>query len=150
MSFFKKIAFPPFYFFSCIILILFFYLIIPKNNLLFFPYNIAGILIMFIGLFIIIKCTKYFNKNDTTLQNKQPTCFIKFGFYKYSRNPMYLGGLLFLFGLSIILANSISFTIPFLYFFIINYICIPVEEQLMKERFMNEFIEYKKKVRRWI
>lgn len=42
--------------------------------------------------------------------------FIQDGFYKYSRNPMYLGGLIFHIGLSILTGNIISIINPILFF----------------------------------
>lgn len=91
-----------------------------------------------------------FNNKKTTFQNKEPSFFVKDGFYKYSRNPMYLGGLLFLIGLGILLGNIISFIVIIIFFFVMNFICIPVEEKIMESTFKVDYDNYKKNVRHWI
>jgi len=146
----KIIAFPPFYFFAGIVLSLLFYFIFPEYNLLTFPFNLFGFLILVTGLLLIIKNTVVFNSKKTTLQNEQPSSFIQDGFYKYSRNPMYLGGLIFHIGLSILTGNIISIINPILFFLMMDFICIPYEEEIMIKTFKDEYRSYKKKVRRWL
>ena len=146
----KKLAFPPFYFFASIVIMILCYFILPAYNLVFFPLNFLGLVFSIFGVFLIIRYTIVFNRKNTTLQNEQPSSFVKNEFYKYSRNPMYLGGLFFLAGLCITLGNIISFALPVIFFLIINFLCIPVEEEIMIETFMDEYKEYQKKVRRWL
>lgn len=146
----KKISFPPFYFFLCILLMILFFFLLPEYNKKYFPFNLFGILLLFFGLILIIRYTIIFNKYNTTLQNKRPSFFIKNGFYKYSRNPMYLGGLFFLLGVGVFLGNIISFIFPVIFFIIMNFISIPLEEEIMLDRFREEYQTYKKKVRRWL
>ena len=63
---------------------------------------------------------------------------------------MYLGSITFLFGLSFVLGNLISFISPIFFFAIINWMFIPYEEEKMKDEIGTEYLEYMKKVRRWI
>lgn len=146
----KKLAFPPFYFFASIVIIILCYFILSKYNLHFSPINLTGLLFLIFGAFLIIRYTVVFNRENTTLQNERPSSFVKNGFYKYSKNPMYLGGLMFLIGLTIMLGNIISFTIPVFFFLIMNFLCIPIEEKIMNDTFKEEYEKYKKKVKRWI
>jgi len=76
----KIIAFPPFYFFAGIVLSLLFYFIFPEYNLLTFPFNLFGFLILVTGLLLIIKNTVVFNSKKTTLQNEQPSFLFKMDF----------------------------------------------------------------------
>ena len=147
---FQKLAFPPFYFFASIVIMILCYFIFLTFNLDFFPFNLTGLVFLLFGVFLIIRYTIVFNRENTTLQNEKPSSFVKKGFYRYSRNPMYLGGLIFLFGLAIILANIISFIMPVFFFLIMNFLCIPVEESIMNDTFKDEYKEYKNKVRRWL
>ena len=147
---FKRLAFPPFYFFASIVIMILCYFIIPALNLDLFPFNLTGLVFLFFGIFLIIKCTIVFNRENTTLQNEKPSSFVKKGFYRHSRNPMYLGGLIFLVGLAIMLGNIISFTIPVVFFLVMNFLCIPIEEKIMSDIFKDKYKEYKKKVRRWL
>ena len=72
------------------------------------------------------------------------------GFFKITRNPMYLGMLLFLLGLSIY--NGLIVGLIFLPLFVgyITYFQIIPEEDAMLEILGEEFKVYMKKVRRWI
>jgi len=63
---------------------------------------------------------------------------------------MYLGGLIFHIGLSILIGNIISIINPILFFLIMDFICIPYEEEIMIKTFKDEYRSYKKKVRRWL
>ena len=146
----KKMAFPPFYFFAGIVLSPLCYLLFPTCNIVVFPFNLSGLLLMIVGLFLIIHYTVIFQRNKTTLLNEPPSSFITNGVFKYSRNPMYLGGLIFHVGLSLLTGNIIAFLIPVGFFAAINWICIPYEEDIMLETFQDEYHNYKKLVRRWL
>ena len=145
-----KLAFPPFYFFASIVFMILCYFILPKYNLHFSPINLTGLSFLTFGVYLIIRYTIIFSSKNITLQNKNPSSFVKTGFFRYSRNPMYLGGLIFLLGLSIMLGNIISFTIPVFFFLIMNFLCIPIEEKIMNDTFKDEYEKYKKNVRRWL
>ena len=114
---------------------------------------IFGSFMIFIGLVIILFAIILFKKYQTTITPVNPsnaTKLITDGIYKFSRNPMYLGLLLVLFGISIIL-NPIGglFLIP-LFILYLNLFQIIPEENAMVDLFKDEFLEYKKNVRRWI
>ena len=118
-----------------------------KNEIIF------GSLMIISGLIIILSAIILFKKYQTTITPLNPsnaTKLITDGIYKFSRNPMYLGLLLVLFGISIIL-NPIGglFLIP-LFILYLNLFQIIPEENAMVDLFKDEFLEYKKNVRRWI
>src|SRR5690606_17870686 len=72
------------------------------------------------------------------------------GIYHYSRNPMYLGVLLILIGWGLLLGNLISVlcTLAFMAY-ITRYQILP-EERALHDRFGDDFLAYKARVRRWI
>ena len=72
------------------------------------------------------------------------------GFYKYTRNPMYVGMNSFLLGLLIILNNPINFTFLVIFFFIVRNLFVVKEEVQMEETFGVDYLTYKGKVRRWL
>ena len=105
------------------------------------------------GLIIILSAIISFKKYKTTITPLNPskaTKLIVHGVYKFSRNPMYLGLLLVLFGVSTML-NPIGglFFIP-LFILYLNYFQIIPEENAMIQLFKGEFLKYKRNVRRWI
>ena len=86
----------------------------------------------------------------TPLKPSNATKLITDGIYKFSRNPMYLGLLLVLVGISIILNLTGGFFFIILFILYINLFQIIPEENAMVDLFKDEFLEYKKNVRRWI
>ena len=115
--------------------------------------NIFGSFMIISGLIIILSAIILFKKYQTTITPLNPsnaTKLITDGIYKFSRNPMYLGLLLVLSGISTIL-NPIGgfFLIP-LFILYLNFFQIIPEENAMINLFKDEFLEYKKYVRRWI
>ena len=118
-----------------------------KNKIIF------GSSIIISGLIIILSAIILFKKYQTTISPLNPfnaTKLMTDGIYKFSRNPMYLGLLLTLVGISTIL-NPIGgfFLIP-LFVLYLNLFQIIPEENAMADLFKDEFLDYKKNVRRWI
>ncbi len=118
-----------------------------KNEIIFGSFMIIS------GLIIILSAIILFKKYQTTISPLNPsnaTKLITDGIYKYSRNPMYLGLLLVLVGISIILNLTGGFFFILLFILYINLFQIIPEENAMVDLFKDEFLEYKKNVRRWI
>ena len=118
-----------------------------KNEFIFGSFMIIS------GLIIILSAIILFKKYQTTITPLNPsnaTKLITDGIYKFSRNPMYLGLLFVLFGISIILNPTGGlFLIP-LFILYLNIFQIVPEENAMVDLFKDEFLEYKENVRRWI
>ena len=118
-----------------------------KNEIIFGSFMIIS------GLIIILSAIILFKKYQTTISPLNPSNSAKLitdGIYKFSRNPMYLGLLLVLVGISIILSLTGGFFFILLFILYINLFQIIPEENAMVDLFKDEFLEYKKNVRRWI
>ncbi len=63
---------------------------------------------------------------------------------------MYLGGVIFLGGLSITVGNILSLIIPLIFFVIMDWMFISYEEEKMEVEIGKDYLDYMKKVRRWI
>ena len=112
-----------------------------------------GSIMIISGLIIILSAIILFKKYHTTISPLNPsnaTKLITDGIYKFSRNPMYLGLLLVLLGISIILNLTGGFFLIPLFILYLNLFQIIPEENAMVDLFKDEFLEYKKNVRRWI
>jgi protein-S-isoprenylcysteine O-methyltransferase Ste14 len=142
---------PPSYFNVFILLAIFLHFVFPIKILFYFPLTLIGVVLIIIGLYINLQASKTLRQNRTTNNFfEKPINLLKDGPYGYSRNPMYLGGVIFGFGLAILLGSLISFVFPILLFLLLNFIYIPNEEKRLKRIFGREYLNYKKKVRRWI
>ena len=115
------------------------------------PFNLSGILFFAVGLLILFWSFGLFKKKDTPiLPGQKPSALVIEGSYKFTRNPMYLGVTLALLGIAIYLGDALAFLAPIVFFVFVSIRFIPREEKLMEKLFGKKYLEYKKKVRRWI
>jgi protein-S-isoprenylcysteine O-methyltransferase Ste14 len=117
-----------------------------------FPFHKQiGLLLLLVGFSIGFSAWLIFVRRKTPLRPGQPPrTFVDSGPYRFTRNPMYLGTVIVLFGLFFV-ARSWYFLIPPVFFFaLIDSILIPFEEELMHRTFGNSYDDYRRKVRRWI
>ncbi len=102
-----------------------------------------------IGVAILIVAVYFMNASHKDLFDAKVEGVASEGVYGRVRHPMYLGTFLIYLGLAIItlsLASIVVWLITFVYYnTLANY-----EENLLEEHFGNEYLEYKKKVRKWI
>ena len=141
---------PPTYFYICFILNIALYFVLPKMRVIIFPYNFLGTIVIFFGVYFNIWAWFLFKKNNTPEKFEKSTCIVKEGLYRFTRNPMYLGMVLILLGLSICLGNLICLISPIIFLIIISLIFIPYEEKKMQDTFGQEYLDYKNSVRRWL
>lgn len=103
---------------------------------------IIGLIITTISLINLGKSTRLgLPSENTTLKTN--------GIYKISRNPMYFGFNCFTLA-SILLSLNIVIILLGIYSMVIYHFIILGEEKYLENRFKNEYIEYKSKVRRYI
>ena len=107
-------------------------------------------LVMALGLAIQSVAAKRFRKAGTSFSLEgDSSSLVTSGPFRYSRNPIYLGMLLWLLGLAILLGSLSAFALPVLVFLLANFILIPMEERSMREKFGEEYLDYQSRVRRW-
>lgn len=146
----EKIIIPPVLVLLSIILIIIFYFIFPAGyDMIPFPYNFGGILISFAGFVIMGKAYDCFKRCKTTLAIQKSTHLINEGIFLKTRNPMYLGMFLLLLGAGICFINLFSLLPPIAFLLIVEFYTIAKEEKLMTEVFGEEYLNYKKRVRKW-
>ncbi|MBD3636580.1 MAG: isoprenylcysteine carboxylmethyltransferase family protein [Crocinitomicaceae bacterium] len=80
---------------------------------------------------------------------EERTTLVSEGIFKLSRNPVFLGVLLIYLGTFLIAPNAITLTLFVLCYFILQ-IQTRLEEEYLEKIHGQDYIEYKKKVRRWI
>jgi len=134
-----------------VILMIIFHFIFPIQIILGFPFTLIGLVPIIIGLVINLKATRILMNRTTFDSNgENPRNLVTEGFFQYSRNPMYLGGVVLGFGLAILLGSLVSFVFPTIFFLLIQFLFIPNEEAQLKTMFGKEYLDYMKRVRKWI
>lgn len=112
---------------------------------------ILGIIFIFIGFIIRVWATFYFYKKNMKVISLIPqTKLITTGPYYYSRNPLYIGGNIFIFLGSVLFFESPSgIFMTIINIFLVD-LMIRREEKQLEQEFGDEWIHYKNKVNRWI
>ena len=147
----KKKILPPTTFWISLMLSIGLHFILPIKKFITAPYNYTGILLIFGGILLNLWADYLFKNKKTTVKPfEKSSCLIEEGPFVFSRNPMYLGMTIILLGTSITLGSVIPFIITVVFPFFISISFILPEEKSLEETFGQDFIEYKKRVRRWL
>lgn len=120
------------------------------NTPLFHHY--IGLLMFFAGVFIMINCIiRFTNEGQGTLSPADPTKrLVVSGLYKFSRNPMYVGVMLILFGEVVFTLSVYLLFYSVSIFILFNLFVVLKEEPRLKKDFGKEYEEYYKTVGRWL
>jgi len=142
---------PPLIFFSLFIISFIVSFLLPRPQLIPAPFHYLGAVFIFLGAHINIVSDRLFKLHQTPIKPYQkPNFLITSGPYKISRNPMYLGMFLLLFGLAIYLQSAFTLLVPIIFIIFIQKYFIPIEETNLKKQFGQKYQQYQKKVRRWL
>jgi len=146
----SKYSIPPVYFVSSMAMSILFSIVFPSMNFVKNPYNLFGLVFCATGGIIVLFAKPLFSKHKTTHGFTESTAIISEGIFAHSRNPLYLGMICTASGVSILSTNVLSLFPALSLWAIIQYKFIPFEEQKMEKEFGENYLEYKRKVRRWI
>jgi len=146
----NKLIIPPTLVAYSLILIVLFYFVLPTYNIIPFPFNLGGLILVFMAVSVTGKARDLHKKYATTLKISESSHLINEGIFTKTRNPMYLGMSLLLLGIGICFGNLFSMIIPLIFAVVVSIVTIPKEEKLLDETFGEEYVKYKKEVRRWI
>lgn len=117
------------------------------------PWNRIGLAIILIAASSDVWSILLFFKKDTTANPMKPentTGLVTKGMYKITRNPMYVGLLTMLTGYAIWLGSVTPFLVLPLFYVLITEMQIKPEEEILEEKFGQEYLDYKNSVRRWL
>jgi protein-S-isoprenylcysteine O-methyltransferase Ste14 len=125
--------------------------------IIYFSFPIAADLSSLLGLILIVSglslaaiSFRLMSKIKTTfIPDGTPETLISTGPFKISRNPIYLGMFMLLFGVSFLMESISALLIALLFALLINYTWVSHEEKKLAEIFGQDWIEYCSKVRRW-
>ena len=115
------------------------------------PLAYAGLVVILLGVIMTAISAGVFLKVDTGLVPfDEAKVLVTNGFYRFTRNPMYLGMFLILIGLALMF-GSVSVLLPLpVFFLIIRNNFVLGEERFCEAAFGQQFLDYRSRVRRWI
>jgi protein-S-isoprenylcysteine O-methyltransferase Ste14 len=110
-----------------------------------------GILLILLGFTLRVWAVFHFYTQKMRVISLEPQDFLlTTGPYRYSRNPLYLGGNVFcFFGAALLLGSPTALIMTALHIPLVD-LLIRREERQLEQRFGEEFRAYKRQVRRWL
>jgi protein-S-isoprenylcysteine O-methyltransferase Ste14 len=107
---------------------------------------LAGFALAFTGLRTLVGR----RTTPSPTQIERAKVLVTSGLYRFTRNPMYLGMVIFLIGIAAIFAEAWQLVGPLLFATYIQRFQIAPEERVMLDKFGTDYAAYKARVRRWI
>jgi protein-S-isoprenylcysteine O-methyltransferase Ste14 len=146
-----KRALPPTYIFLSLVVMVALHFLFPVSKVITFSWNLLGIIPFLLGLTTNLIADSAFKKHETTVKPfKKSTSLITNGVFRICRHPMYLGFVLIFIGIAVFMGSLTPFAVVVVFAILMDVVFIRVEEKMLEETFGEAWLEYKKKVRRWI
>lgn len=147
------IVFPPLIPLSILILGLVLNLIAPLDLLEQVPLLVrivVGTIAFVLGVGMVIGATRHFRQIGTNVNPLQPTLMLATtGIFRWTRNPMYVGGSIVLLGIAIGGALDWVLLLLILSLPLVHYGIILREESYLARKFGEEYRSYQKQVARY-
>jgi len=142
---------PPTYLLIAIFLIVILHFTLPVMTLVPMPWTLLGVIPIAIGILINLNADKTFHQADTPVCPFEASAvLVTYGPYRFTRNPMYLGFTLVLFGVSTLAGSLTPFVIVLAFALLMDRMFIQMEEQKLASTFGAHWQEYKSRTRRWL
>ncbi len=142
---------PPSYLNVFLLLAVVLHFLLPVQQVIHPPFTYLGLPIILLGLTLNVWSVNTLRSWKTTIEfNQAPTSLVTAGPYRFSRNPIYLSGLILSLGIALFLGSLITFVFPILLFIILDSYYIPKEEEALNKAFGEMYQDYKQRVRRWV
>lgn len=110
---------------------------------------ITGVILIIIATLLLFWANRVSLMFHKTLEN--PVCFdFMQGPYRFSRHPGALSMVIMLLGLSFIMNSITGLITSAVFFLLLTFIFIPVEEGALKATCTEAYQEYKQRVRMWL
>jgi protein-S-isoprenylcysteine O-methyltransferase Ste14 len=142
---------PPILVLIAVALMLLLRIVVPGGRIIAWPYSLAGIALAVAGLTVTLVAARRFARIGTNIKTfNEPGTLVTDGLFAYSRNPMYLGFVLFLAGVATALGTLSPILVAIAFAVIADRWYIRFEEAAMAAKFGDAYARYKQSVRRWI
>jgi protein-S-isoprenylcysteine O-methyltransferase Ste14 len=111
----------------------------------------GAMLLLVLGFLVRLWATFHFYVHNMRIISLEPqTTLITSGPYRFSRNPLYLGGNVFIFfGAALLLGSPTALVVTALHIPLMDRF-IRREEKQLERNFGDEWRSYKRRVRRWL
>ena len=147
----KNKIMPTTYLLIAIILCVGLHLLFPIQSILPPPWNLFGLIPLIFGIWINLSADHAFKKVNTTVKPFEETSsLLTEGVFQWTRNPMYLGFVAILLGISICLRSLSPYLAVIVFIVLLDRLFIRVEEQMLENEHGETWKKYRSRVRKWI
>ncbi|MEO8743617.1 MAG: isoprenylcysteine carboxylmethyltransferase family protein [Lysobacteraceae bacterium] len=125
----------------------------PSIELSHFARVFAFIVLALVGGVTAIAGEREFKRAKTTANPLKPqnaSALVTSGVFRFTRNPMYLGLVLFLLGWAAYLCSAWALVGPVIFVLYISRFQIAPEERILSNLFGTAYADYRSRVRRWL
>ena len=113
--------------------------------------TVAGIVLVLAGLALAASGVAGVVRHRTTIvPHRQVTTLVTAGGYRWSRNPMYTGLAVASLGAALLIGSWWALLLLPLVLLGVTRLVIRPEEEYLSERFGQQYLEYRSRVRRWL
>ena len=146
----KRKIIPPVYLLLTLILMLLLQLYFPVYQYSHPPIAYFGIILILFGITMAAISAGVFRLAGTGIEPfDEATTLVTSGFYRFTRNPMYMGMFLMLLGVAFLM-GGIGALLPLpVFIMVIRNNFVLGEERFLEAAFGQHYLDYKSEVRRW-
>ena len=145
------IAPPPLIYLSALAIGVLIHLWYPVRFLPRTPALCLGVLLIAVSIPIAVSGFRAMTRAKTAVDPRKPsTAIVNFGVFRYTRNPLYISLMLLYLGIASIINSLWLLILIFPLIAVIQKGVIEREERYLEKKFGEEYLRYKRQVRRWI
>lgn len=142
---------PPVYLLGSLVVMGLLHRWAPIRRLLAPPVSYLGGIPAAFGLLLVVTAARQFVVAETGLRpGSESTVLVQDGWFRITRNPMYLGMTLLLLGVALLLGTLGPLLVPPVFMALMQTLFIAKEERWMEERFGDAYLAYRRRTRRWL
>jgi protein-S-isoprenylcysteine O-methyltransferase Ste14 len=111
----------------------------------------SGFVVGALGFGVMLRAWWLFRRRSTAIcPTAKTTSLVTDDVYRLTRDPMYLGIILMLLGVSVTTGCVPCLVASLFFFLIIDFVFCPFEEAKLEQAFGNDYARYRNAVRRWL
>jgi len=147
----KRKVIPPVYLLISLVLMWLMQSYLPVYQYIQPPFAYVGIITVLFGITMAAISAGMFRRAGTGIEPfDEATTLVTIGFYRFSRNPMYMGMFLMLLGVAFLM-GTVGALLPVpVFVLIIRNNFVLGEERFLEAAFGRHYLDYKSEVRRWV
>jgi protein-S-isoprenylcysteine O-methyltransferase Ste14 len=147
----KRKIIPPVYLVLSLVLMWLCHRFIPIRQYIDEPVAYLGVTLVLFGITMAAVSAAKFKLLKTGLEPfDEATVLVTTGFYRVTRNPMYMGMFMMLIGVAVLMGSLGAWLPVPLFVLVIRNNFVLGEERFMEAAFGQQYRDYKANVRRWI